>query len=85
MKISGIYLPSLLAIEAMTAIGAAIAILVCIGAAIAMAIMLGKSADAIARQPESADKIRMNLLVGLAFAETTALFGLVVAIMLIIS
>ena len=39
--------------------------------------------DAIARQPEAADKIQSSLLIGCALAEATAVYGLVIGIMLI--
>ena len=43
-----------------------------------------KSVDAIARQPEAADKIQSSLLIGCALAEATAVYGLVIGIMLIL-
>ena len=62
------------------AIGAAIAVLSGIGAGIGMGVATGKAVEAIARQPEAEGKIRSTLMIGLAFAETTALYGLVVAL-----
>lgn len=44
-----------------------------------MGIATGKAVEAIARQPEAEGKIRSTLMLGLAFAETTALYGLVIA------
>lgn len=41
--------------------------------------------DAIARQPEAADKIQSSLLIGCALAEATAVYGLVIGIMLFCS
>ncbi len=43
-----------------------------------------KGCDAIARQPEAADKIQSSLLIGCALAEATAVYGLVIGIMLIL-
>lgn len=63
----------------MKALGAAIAVLSGIGAGVGMGIATGKAVEAIARQPEAEGKIRSTLMLGLAFAETTALYGLVVA------
>ncbi len=63
----------------MKAIGAAIAVLSGIGAGVGMGIATGKAVEAIARQPEAEGKIRSTLMLGLAFAETTALYGLVIA------
>ena len=61
------------------ALGAAIAVLSGIGAGVGMGIATGKAVEAIARQPEAEGKIRSTLMLGLAFAETTALYGLVIA------
>ena len=65
------------------AIGAGIAALACAGAAIGMSIATGKAADAIARQPEAAGKINSTLLFGLIMMETTAIYALLVSILLI--
>ncbi len=64
------------------AIGAGIAALTGLGAGIGMGIATGKAVDATARQPEANGKIRTMLLLGLAFAETTAIYGLFIALML---
>ena len=69
---------------AVFAIAAAIAVFVGIGAGVGMGHATGKAVDAIARQPEAEGKIRTTLLLGLAFAETTAIYGLFIAIMLVI-
>ena len=66
----------------MKALGAAIAVLAGIGAGIGMGIATGKAVEATARQPEAEGKIRSTLMIGLAFAETTALYGLVVALIM---
>ena len=66
------------------AVGAAIAALAGIGAGLGMGIATGKAVEALARQPEAESKIRSMLLLGLAFAETTAIYGLFVAIMILI-
>ena len=65
----------------LTAIGAGIAALACIGGGIGIA--TGKAAEAVARQPEAESKITKTLLLGGALAEGTAIFGLVVAILII--
>ena len=64
-------------------LGAGIAALTGIGAGIGMGIATGKAVEATARQPEAVGKIRTMLLLGLAFAETTAIYGLLVSILLI--
>ena len=75
---------SALSDTAVFAIAAAIAVFVGFGAGIGMAITTSKALDAIARQPEAESKIRTTLLLGLAFIETTAIYGLFIAIMLVI-
>ncbi len=67
----------------MVAIGAGIAILVGIGAGVGIGIATGKAVDAIARQPEAANKINSTLLLGCALAEAIAIYGFVVAVLII--
>ena len=66
------------------ALGAAIAVLTGIGAGLCISFATGKAVDAIARQPEAASKIQSSLLIGCALAEATAIYGLVIGIMLIL-
>ena len=66
------------------AIGAGIAVLTGIGAGVGIGIATGKAVDAIARQPEAESKISKNLLLGAALAEGTAIFGFVVALLIIL-
>ena len=58
----------------MIALGAGIAALAGIGAGVGIG---------IARQPEADSKISKNLLLGCALAEATAIYGMVVAILII--
>ena len=69
---------------ALIAIGAGIAVLTGIGAGVGIGIATGKAVDAIARQPEAESKISKNLLPGAALAEGTAIFGFVVALLIIL-
>ena len=62
------------------ALGAGIAALTGIGGGIG----IGKATEAISRQPEAASKIQTNLLLGAALAEGTAIFGFVVALLIIL-
>ena len=64
----------------LAAIGAGIAVLTGLGAGVATNGALG----AIARQPEEAGNINKTLLLGCALAEATSIYGLVVAILLIV-
>ena len=68
----------------MIAIGAGIAALACIGAGIGIGIAAGKATEAVARQPEAEGKITKLLLLGGARAEATAIYGFVVAILIIV-
>ena len=68
----------------MIALGAGIAALACIGAGVGIGIATGKATEAVARQPEAAGKITKLLLLGGALAEATAIYGFVVAILIII-
>lgn len=67
----------------MRAMGAAIAVLVGLGAAIGIGNATGKAVEGIARQPEASGKITTALMLGSAFAEATAIYGLLVSILLI--
>ena len=70
--------------EAIIAIGAAVAVLTGIGAGVGIGIATGKAAEAIARQPEAESKIRKNLILGCALAEATAIYGFIIGIWIII-
>ncbi len=63
-------------------IGVGIAVLTGLGAGIGIGIAAGGAAQAIARQPEASGKIQTIFLLGAALAEATAIYGLVIAIML---
>ena len=65
------------------AIGAAIAVLVGIGAGIGIGMATAKAVESIARQPEASGKIQTSLLLGCALAEATAIYGLIVSILII--
>ena len=65
------------------AIGAAIAGLVGLGGGIGIGIATGTAVEGIARQPEAASKIQTALILGGALAEATAIYGLIVSILII--
>ncbi len=65
-------------------LGAGIAALTGIGGGIGIGIATGKATEAISRQPEASGKIQTNLLLGAALAEGTAIFGFVVALLIIL-
>ncbi|WP_010246351.1 ATP synthase F0 subunit C [Acetivibrio cellulolyticus] len=66
------------------AIGAGIAVLTGLGAGIGISLATGKAAEAVARQPEASSKIQTVLLLGAALAEATAIYGFVIALLLVL-
>ena len=66
------------------AIGAGIAVLTGVGAGFGIGLATSKAAEAIARQPEAESKITKVLMLGCALAEATAIYGFVIALMIII-
>ena len=60
-----------------------IAVLTGIGAGIGIGIATGHASDAVARQPEAESKISKLLILGCALAEATAIYGFVIAILII--
>ena len=68
----------------LSAIGAGIAALAGIGAGIGTGIATGKAVEAISRQPEAKGEIVNTLIIGSAFSEATAIYGLLVAIILLL-
>ena len=66
------------------ALGAGIAALTGIGGGIGIGIATGKATEAICRLPEDSGIIQTTLLLGAALAEGTAIFGMVVAILIIL-
>ena len=67
-----------------TAIGAGLAALTGIGAGIGIGLATSKASEAVARQPEAEGKISKTLILGCALAEATAIYGFVIALMIII-
>lgn len=66
------------------AIGAAIAVLCGAGAGISIGLATAHAVDAVARQPEASGKIQSILILGCALAEATAIYGFVIALLLLI-
>ena len=65
------------------AVGAGIAVLTGLGAGIGIGIATSGFTQALARQPEASGKITPMFFVGVALAEATAIYGLVISIILI--
>lgn len=70
-------------ILAASAIGAGLAMIAGVGPGIGQGYAAGKAVEAVARQPEAASLITKNLVLGAAIAETTGIYGLVVAMILL--
>ena len=66
----------------MNGLAAALALLPAMGAGIMMGFATSKAVEAVARQPEASGKINSMLLLGLALAESTAIYAFVVALLL---
>ena len=66
------------------AIGAGLAVLTGFGAGIGIGIATSKAAVAIARQPEAKGSITSTLILGCALAEATAIYGFVIALLIIV-
>ena len=54
-----------------------------IGPAIGEGNAVGKALEGMARQPENTSNLRTNMLVGCAVAETTGIYSLVIALLLL--
>lgn len=78
MNISGTDL-----ILAFSALGAGIAVCSGIGTGIGQGNAAGKACEAVGRQPEAQGVILQTLLTGAAVAETTGIYGLVIALILL--
>lgn len=65
------------------AIGAGIAVLTGFGAGIGIGIATSKAAEGVSRQPEAAGKITSITLLGAVLAEATAIYGFVVALIIL--
>ncbi|MBE6994878.1 MAG: ATP synthase F0 subunit C [Ruminococcaceae bacterium] len=65
------------------AIGAGLALIAGIGPGIGEGYAAGKALEAISRQPELKGDITSTLLLGVALAETTGIYGFVTGLLLI--
>ncbi|EFE27862.1 ATP synthase F0, C subunit [Filifactor alocis ATCC 35896] len=70
-------------IYACSAIGAGLAMIAGIGPGIGQGYAAGKGAEAVGRQPEAQGDIIKTMLLGAAVAETTGIYGLIIALILI--
>jgi F-type H+-transporting ATPase subunit c len=71
--------------ESLVYVAAAIAVAIsCIGAGIGIGNATAKAVESVARQPEAGGQITKNLLLGCALAEATAIYGFVIALLIIL-
>ncbi|MDR0840359.1 MAG: ATP synthase F0 subunit C [Christensenellaceae bacterium] len=63
----------------------ALCLLSCVTASIAMGLATCKAVEAVARQPEASGKITSMLLMGLALTESTAIYGFVTGLIMMLT
>lgn len=67
----------------LVAIGAGLAILTGMMTGIGQGFAAGKAVEAVGKNPEAEGKIRTTLILGCALAETCAIYGMLIAFLLI--
>lgn len=70
-------------VKGMALLGAGIAMIAGLGPGIGQGIAASKGAEAVGRNPEADSKIRSMMVLGIALAETTGIYALVIALILI--
>jgi F-type H+-transporting ATPase subunit c len=69
--------------DGLLGIAAGIAVFTGVGAGIGIGIATGKAAEGISRQPEASGKIMSQTILGAALAEATAIYGFVIALIIL--
>ena len=69
--------------QGLVALAAGLAVFTGIGSCLGQGYAAGKGAEAVANQPEAKGDIISTMLLGAAVAESTGIYGLVIAIILI--
>jgi len=69
--------------QGLVAIGAGIAVFTGVMTGIGQGYAAGKAVEAVGRNPEAENKIRAMLILGDAIAETCAIYGMLIAFLLI--
>lgn len=77
-EVSAVYMA-----RGLAGIGAGIAVFTGFGSGIGEGYAAGKALEALGRNPEAEGSIRNLMILGIALAETTGIYGLIVAILLI--
>ena len=70
-------------VAGMAVLGAGIAMIAGLGPGIGQGIAASKGAEAVGRTPEAEGKIRSMMVLGIAMAETTGIYALIIALLLI--
>lgn len=70
-------------VQGMAVLGAGIAMIAGLGPGIGQGIAASKGAEAVGRNPEAVNEIRSVMVLGIALAETTGIYALVIALILI--
>ena len=68
---------------AASAVGAGLAMIAGAGPGIGEGYAVGKAVEAVARQPEASSLVMRQLIIGVAMAETTGIYSLVIALILL--
>lgn len=68
-----------------SAIAAGLCTLSGLGSGLGQGIAAGKAAEAVGRQPEARSSILSTMLVGAAVAETCSVYGLIIALILLMA
>ena len=71
-------------VNGLIALAASIAVFTGLGAGIGIGIATSKAAEAVSRQPEASGKIMTVTILGATLAEATAIYGFVVALILVL-
>lgn len=70
-------------VKGMACLGAGIAMVAGLGPGIGQGIAASRGAEAVGRNPDAQSKIQSTMVLGIALAETTGIYSLVIAILLI--
>ena len=70
-------------VVAMKLLGAGLAMAGMIGPGIGIGLVVNGALQALGRNPEAGGELRINMILGIVFAESVAIYALVVALILI--
>lgn len=70
-------------VKGMACLGAGIAMIAGLGPGIGQGIAASRGAEAVGRNPDAQSKIQSTMVLGIALAETTGIYSLFIAILLI--